>query len=173
VIITATSCPTTILSADLIREARKHLRTALCIIDIALPRDTDPAAGDLPNVFLFDVDDLAQIVDANLARRHAQWPVAEKLVAQAVADYRKWHGARTVVPLITKLRADAETVRRAELERALRQLEHLPPEDRQRIEQLTQQLINKVLHGPTVRLREAAASYQKDTVLRAASYLFD
>ena len=146
---------------------------SLCIIDIALPRDTDAAAGKLPNVFLFDIDDLGQIVEENLARRRAHWPVAEKLIAQGVAEYRKWHGARTVVPLITKLRADAEEVRRAELERVLRQLEHLPLEDRQRIEQLTQQLINKVLHGPTVRLREAAASYQKDTVLQAASYLFD
>jgi glutamyl-tRNA reductase len=75
--------------------------------------------------------------------------------------------------VITRLRADAEEVRRAELERALAKLAHLPAEDRARIEQLTQQLVNKVLHGPTVRLREAAASYQKDTVLRAASYLFD
>lgn len=172
-VITATSCPTTILSARLIREARKHVRDSLCIVDIALPRDTDAAAGELPNVFLFDVDDLGQIVDENLARRRAHWPIAEKLIAQAVSEYRKWQGARTVVPLITKLRADAEEVRRAELERALQRLEHLPVEDRRRIEQLTQQLVNKVLHGPTVRLREAAASYQKDTVLQAASYLFD
>ena len=173
VVITATSCPTTIISAELVRAARQHVRDALCIIDIALPRDTDAAAGKLANVFLFDVDDLAQIVDENLSRRRAQWPVAEKLIAQGVAEYRKWQGARSVVPVITRLRADAEEVRRAELERALAKLAHLPAEDRARIEQLTQQLVNKVLHGPTVRLREAAASYQKDTVLRAASYLFD
>jgi glutamyl-tRNA reductase len=172
-VITATSCPTTIVRADTVRAARAHLRDALCIVDIAVPRDTDAAVADLPNVFLFDVDDLAQIVDENLARRRAQWPVAEKLIAGAVADYEKWHEGRTAVPLIRKLRADAEQVRRAELEHALKGMEHLAPADRERIEALTQQLINKLLHGPTVRLREAAGSHDKDAVLQAASFLFE
>ncbi|HET9440011.1 MAG TPA: hypothetical protein VFO52_07555, partial [Longimicrobiales bacterium] len=105
--------------------------------------------------------------------RRAHWPHAEKLVAAAVSEYQKWHEARTAVPLIRKLRADAEKVRRAELERALKGLEHLAPGDRERIEVLTQQLINKVLHGPTVRLREAAGSHQKEAVLEAASFLFE
>ena len=172
-VITATSCPTTILSAQTVRSARQHMRDSLCIIDIALPRDTEAAAGDLPNIFLFDVDDLGQIVDENLARRRAHWPLAERLIASAVADYHKWQEARSAVPLITKLRSEAEQVRRAEVERAMRQLEHLSLSDRQRIEQLTQQLVNKVLHGPTVRLREAAASNQREAVLEAASFLFD
>ncbi len=172
-VITATSCPTTILSAETVRSARQHMRDSLCIIDIALPRDTDAATGQLANVFLFDIDDLGQIVDENLARRRAQWPLAERLIGSAVADYHKWQDARSAVPLITKLRAEAEQVRRAELERALKQLEHLSLSDRQRIEQLTQQLVNKVLHGPTVRLREAAAGNQREAVLQAASYLFD
>lgn len=172
-LITATSCPTTIINADTVRSARAHLRDSLCIVDIAVPRDTDAAVGNLPNVFLFDVDDLSQIVDENLARRRAHWPHAEKLVAAAVSEYQKWHEARTAVPLIRKLRADAEKVRRAELERALKGLEHLAPGDRERIEVLTQQLINKVLHGPTVRLREAAGSHQKEAVLEAASFLFE
>jgi glutamyl-tRNA reductase len=172
-VITATSCPTTIISAESVRSARQHMREALCIVDIAVPRDTDPLAGDLANVFLFDIDDLGQIVDENLARRRAHWPLAERLIAGAVAEYHKWQDARTAVPLITRLRAEAEQVRRAEVEHAFRQLGHLSVSDRQRIEQLTQLLVNKVLHGPTVRLREAAASNQRDTVLQAASYLFD
>ncbi|HEY0670624.1 MAG TPA: glutamyl-tRNA reductase [Longimicrobiales bacterium] len=172
-LITATSCPNTIINPDTVRSARAHLRDSLCIVDIAVPRDTDAAVGNLPNVFLFDVDDLSQIVDENLARRRAHWPHAEKLVAAAVSEYQKWHEARTAVPLIRKLRADAETVRRAELERALKGLEHLTPGDRERIEVLTQQLINKVLHRPTVRLREAAGTHQKEAVLEAASFLFE
>ena len=172
-VITATSCPTTILPAAIVRDARQYLREPLCIIDIALPRDTEAAAGSLPNVFLFDIDDLGQIVEENLARRRTQWPRAAGLIASAVAEHHKWQDARCAVPLITRLRADAEQVRRAEVERVWQQLGHLSPADRQRIEQLTQQLINKVLHGPTVRLREAAASNQREAVLQAASFLFD
>jgi glutamyl-tRNA reductase len=172
-VITATSCPTSIISQDTVMRARRHVREALCIVDIAVPRDTDPSVGKLNNVFLFDVDDLTQIVDANLARRRAHWPTAERMIAAAVAEYRRWHEARTAVPLITKLRAEAEEVRRAEVARAMKGLEHLDPGDRARIETLTQQLVNKVLHAPTVRLREAAAGDERDAVLAAASFLFE
>ena len=172
-ILTATSCPQTILSAEIVAAARAHTRESVCVIDIAVPRDTDPAVANLPNVFLFDIDDLQQIVDENLARRRAHWPAAERIVLAAVAEYRAWCEARSAVPVITKLRADVEKVRQAELALAFQSLPHLAPAERERIEILTQQLVNKVLHGPTVRLRDAAMTEQRDAVLQAASYLFE
>ena len=172
-VITATSCPNTILSFETLRAARQFAKQPLCIVDIALPRDVDGRAGNIGNVFLFDIDDLRKIVDENLARRRADWPTAEDIIARAVLEYRAWYEARTAVPLIKRLRADAERVRQEEVEKALKGLEHLGEEERQKVELLSQQLINKVLHGPTVRLREAAASDEGAAVLRAARYLFE
>lgn len=172
-IISATSCPHTIMSVATIRAAQQYAPQSLCIVDIALPRDVDPQAGKLDNVFLFDIDDLKGIVDENLARRRAEWPVAEKLVRDAVAEYKRWYEARSAVPLIKRLRDDAEQVRRRELDKAMRNLPHLTEDERRRIELLSQQIINKVLHGPTVRLREAAASDERARVLDAARYLFE
>jgi glutamyl-tRNA reductase len=172
-VITATSCPTTILSVETMRAALRYAQHALCLVDIALPRDVDPRVGDLDDVFLFDIDDLRKIVTDNLARRHLDWPLAEQLISAGVVEYRKWYDARTAVPLIKRLRDEAEHVRLLEVEKALQGLEHLSPTERQKIEQLSQQLINKVLHGPTVRLRAAAASEDGAAVLAAARYLFE
>jgi glutamyl-tRNA reductase len=172
-VITATSCPTTILSIETMRAAKQYATNSLCIVDIALPRDVDPRVGNLADVFLFDIDDLRRIVDENLARRRLDWPVAEQLIEQAVVEYCGWYEARTAVPLIKRLRADAERVRIHELKKAMKGLEHLSPDERQKVEVLSQQLINKVLHGPTVRLREAAASDESAAVLEAARYLFE
>jgi glutamyl-tRNA reductase len=155
------------------RAALRYAQHALCLVDIALPRDVDPRVGDLDDVFLFDIDDLRKIVTDNLARRHLDWPLAEQLISAGVVEYRKWYDARTAVPLIKRLRDEAEHVRLLEVEKALQGLEHLSPTERQKIEQLSQQLINKVLHGPTVRLRAAAASEDGAAVLAAARYLFE
>lgn len=172
-VITATSCPTIIMNVETMRAALRYAKHSLCVIDIAMPRDVDPLVGSLDDVFLFDIDDLDRIVDETLARRRLDWPLAERLIGEAASEYRKWYEARTVVPLIKRLRAEAEDVRLRELEKAMQGLEHLSPAERQKVEQLSQQLINKVLHGPTVRLREAAASEDGDAVLAAARYLFE
>ncbi len=172
-VITATSCPTTILSVETARAAMRYAPHSLCLVDIALPRDVDPRVGELANVFLFDIDDLRKIVDENLLRRREEWPLAERLVAEGVVEYTKWYEARVAVPLIKRLRAEAERVRRREVAKTLKGLQHLAPEERQRIEALSHQLVNKVLHGPTVRLREAAATDEGAAILDAARYLFE
>lgn len=172
-VITATACPTTILSVATMRAALRYTQHSVCLVDIALPRDVDPRVSDLDNVFLFDIDDLRKIMMDNLARRQLDLPLAERLINAGVMEYRKWYDARTAVPLIKQLRDEAEHVRLLEVEKALKGLEHLGPTERQKIEQLSQQLINKVLHGPTVRLREAAASEDGAAVLAAARYLFE
>jgi glutamyl-tRNA reductase len=144
----------------------------LCIIDIALPRDVDPRVGDEPNIFLYNIDDLRQIVDDNLGRRRSELPRAESIVREGVEEYWSWYSSLAVVPTIRDLRDHAESVRRAELEKALRRLEHLPAEDREAVEQMTRSLLNKLLHSPTVRLREAAGNGRGTGVLDAVRYLF-
>jgi glutamyl-tRNA reductase len=143
------------------------------MLDIAIPRDIDPRIGEVGQVFLYDIDDLRQIVDDNLERRRAEMPIAERIVAEMTDDFLDWHRSRDAVPLIRELRDRAESVRREEVEKALRRLGHLDPEDQEAVDHLTRALLNKFLHHPTVRLREAANNGGGMAVLHAARYLFE
>jgi glutamyl-tRNA reductase len=148
-------------------------RKPLCIIDIAIPRDVEPAVADEPNVFLYNIDDLRQIVDQNLDRRRAQLPAAESIILEGVEDYWGWYAGLAVVPTIRALRERGERLRQAEVDRVLRQLAHLAPEDRRAVEALTRALTNKILHTPTVRLRHAAGNGRGTGVVDAVRYLFE
>jgi glutamyl-tRNA reductase len=174
IIATATAAPHAVLTRELMQRAlpagSPH---PLLIVDIALPRDVEPAVGELENVFLYDIDDLNQIVDDNLERRRDAVPLAEGIVAQEMASFWRWYESLQVVPVIRALRERAEEMRRHELEKALKRLEHLAPADREAVDWLTRQLLNKVLHPPTVRLREAASNGGGVSVVDAARYLFD
>lgn len=174
IVVCSTAAPHPVLT-------RARLRAALpggpprplCIIDIAIPRDVEPSVGDERNVFLYNVDDLRQIVDDNLGRRRAQLPAAEAIISRGVEEYWQWYAGLAVVPTIRALRDRGEAVRQAELDRALRQLAHLSPEDQAAIDALTRAVVNKVLHAPTARLRDAAGNGRGTGVLDAVRYLFE
>ncbi|MEJ2184908.1 MAG: glutamyl-tRNA reductase [Gemmatimonadota bacterium] len=173
IVATATSAPHAVITRQLMAKALSGgARNPLLILDIALPRDVEPAVGELDNVFLYDIDDLTQIVDENLERRKSELPEAERMVSATVDDFWGWYTSLEVVPLIRALRGRAESLRRVELEKAFRRMQHLSPEDREAVEVLTKQLLNKVLHQPTVRLREAASNGKGPGVVEAARYLF-
>jgi glutamyl-tRNA reductase len=172
IIITATSAPHAIITAVAARQAlprgRKH---PLLIVDIALPRDIEPAVGDIENVFLYNIDDLQQVVEGTIERRKGAVPLAEAIVQEAVTDFWQWYRSLDVVPLIRELREHAESIRQQEVERALRGMRHLSTEDAAAIDALTKQLLNKVLHRPTVRLKEAAKDTSEGNVLKTMRYL--
>jgi glutamyl-tRNA reductase len=174
IVICSTAAPHPVLTVDRLRAALPHgPRRPLCIIDIAIPRDVEAAVGDQPNVFLYNIDDLQGIVDANLGRRRAELPAAESIVLGGVEDYWAWYSSLAVVPTIRALRDRGEALRQAEVERALRQLSHLSPEDQLAIDALTRSLVNKVLHAPTARLRQAAGNGRGTGVLDTVRYLFE
>jgi len=174
IIAAATAAPHVVLTRELISRALPGgPRKPLCILDIALPRDVEPEVGDLENVFLYDIDDLEQIVTGNLARRRDEIPAAERIILEAVTDYWRWYAARDVVPVIRALRNRAEATRRREVAKALAKLGHLSAADREAVERLTRQLLAKLLHAPTVRLREAAANGHVPGVAEAARFLFE
>jgi glutamyl-tRNA reductase len=145
----------------------------LCILDIAMPRDVDPAVGKLANVFLYDLDDLQAVVQANLERRRAELPSAEELIGGEVGKYWDWVAGLSAVPVLTEMRASAEALRTREVADALRRLQHLGPADQAAIEELSKTLMNKFLHAPSVRLRQAAANGRGLGVVDTARYLFD
>ena len=172
--ICSTAAPHPVLTVDRFRAALpRGTRRPLCIIDIAIPRDVDPALGDEENVFLYNIDDLQQIVDDSLDRRRAELPAAERIVAQGVEEFWAWYASLAVVPTIRALRDHGERVRQEEVERALARLRHLSPDDQAVIDALTRGLLNKLLHAPTTRLREAAGNGRGTGVIDTVRYLFE
>ena len=132
----------------------------------------DPAVGQIENVFLYDVDDLQTVAAQATARRRDEIPAAERIVDEETDLFWAWYGGLGVVPAIKDFRAKMDALRVAEVERALRQLQHLTPEDRARVEQFSQALLNKFLHQPTVALKEAAEAGHSYGLLEALRRLF-
>ena len=144
----------------------------LCVIDIAFPRDVDPAVRAMENVFLYDLDDLRAVVAANIERRREELPSAENVIADEVERYWQWVAGLHAVPVVTELRASAERMRAKEVAQLLRRMPNLTATDREAIEQLSRALMNKFLHEPSVRLKAAAANGRGLAIVDAARYLF-
>jgi glutamyl-tRNA reductase len=132
---------------------RQRRDRPLFIIDIAVPRDVEPAAGDLDQVFLYHIDDLQSVVNENLARRATELASAETIVGEEVTRFVAWMKTREVVPTIVALRRWFERVREAELRRLEPKLSGLTPEARARVDEVTHLLIEKLLHTPTEQLK--------------------
>ena len=172
-LVCSTSAPHPIVDVHHVRQALvARGDRPLCILDIALPRDVEPAVGDLANVFLYNLDDLQAVVSSNLERRRAEVPTADELIASEAERYWEWVAGLAAVPVLKAIRSRIDAVRFDELSEALRRLEHLSPEERAVVEELSRRLMNKFLHEPSVRLRAAAANERGLGVVDAARYLF-
>lgn len=159
IVISSTDAPHLILSADEVRDAiAARPGRPMVLIDIAVPRDLDPAIGAIEGVTLHDIDDLQQVVEANLNGRSAEASRAEVIVEEEAERFVAWRRGLAVVPTISTLRDHAERIRSEELARVANQWESLSDADRERLDQLTQGIVNKLLHEPIVRARAAAAN---------------
>jgi glutamyl-tRNA reductase len=164
VVVSSTSAPEPVLRAADVPARR---RAPLFLIDIAVPRDIDPAVGDLPGCFLYDIDDLEAVVAETLAGRRAEAQRAEQLVAEEAERFRSWRASLDVVPAIASLRARAEEIRAAELAKV-----RVSDEERRTLESVTAQILNKLLHLPTVRMKEAAVTADGVAYADAVRHLF-
>jgi glutamyl-tRNA reductase len=129
----------------------------LVMLDVALPRDVDPSVRDVPGATLIDLDDLERLCPLDPGVRHAEHAHAEALAAAEADRLADWLRLRAVSPAIAELRTYAEAVRRSELQRSAGRLRDLSPEQIAAVEALTSGIVNKLMHGPTVALRDAAA----------------
>ena len=171
VVVASTNSRSFLVSRDDVEQAlATRERRPLLLIDLAVPRDLDPEIGSLPYAFLYDVDDLDEAVGTGSIEGAAAR--AEAIVAEEAERFRAWQASRGVVPAIASLRARAEEIRLRELERARRRLADLSPEERRAVEAVTVQIVNKLLHDPTVRLKEAAAGADGATYADAVRHLF-
>ncbi len=144
----------------------------LFLIDIAVPRDIDPAVNDLSNVFLYDIDDLNGVVEANLDERMREARRAEAIIDEEIAAFQRWRESLEVVPTVAAIRAKAEVIRQAEMEKALKRLGGLSEKELQTIEALTCAIVNKMLHGPTARLKSASEGADGYTYVETARVLY-
>jgi glutamyl-tRNA reductase len=170
----STAAPHPVVTLDVLREplARRGGRP-LCILDIAVPRDVRPEVGELEQVFLYDIDDLEAVAAAGVETRRREVPAAEQIVDDEALRFWSWYTGRSVVRTVTAWRRRLDEIREAELREALRKLDHLSPEDAERIAHLTRALLNKFLHDPTRRLRSAAGNGTARDLAEAVEYLFD
>ncbi len=169
----STAAPHAIVTWERVGQVIKARRgRPLCILDLAVPRDVDPAIAQIENVFLYDIDDLQTVAAQATARRRDEIPAAERIVEEETDLFWAWYGGLGVVPAIKEFRARMDALRVAELARALRQLDHLSPADRAKVEHLSQALLNKFLHQPTLALKVAAEQGRGYGLLEALRRLF-
>ena len=164
IIVTCTASTLPILGKGLLERVIKARRHApIFIVDLAVPRDVEPEAAELDDVFLYSVDDLSNIVKDNLQIRKEAVAQAEAMIAAQAESFLRWLEGRTVVPTITALHGHHDQLRAAELERARRLLGNgTPPE--QVLELLARGLTNKFLHGPTQALNQAGDAERAELV---------
>jgi len=164
VVLSSTSSPDVVVRAVDVPPKR---RAPLFFIDIAVPRDLEPSIASLAGCFLYDIDDLEAVVAETLDGRRAEAERAEELVAEEAERFRAWRASLDVVPAIASLRARAEEIRNAELAKV-----RVSDDERRTLESVTAQILNKLLHLPTVRMKEAAVSADGAVYADAVKHLF-
>lgn len=145
----------------------------LLIVDVAVPRDVDPAARELPGVTLLDMDDLGEFVERERSGRTQEIDSVQAIIDEEVEFYLAEASAREVAPLIAALRGRAELLSSSELERHAARLADLSPAQRAAVESLLRGVVNKLLHEPTIRLKDAAGHARGDRLAEALRDLFD
>ncbi|MGQ9491385.1 MAG: glutamyl-tRNA reductase [Anaerolineae bacterium] len=181
IVICSTGAPHLVLHADDVRRALDLRRSLslplstsphLLIADLAVPRDADPAIGAIPGVRLADIDDLEAIVRANHPLAAGVRDAAETIVQEELAGFRSWLAARCCAPVIQALRARADAICQAEVEKTLRKLGDLTPRQQELVAALARAVANKLLHEPIVHLKAPANGHAPAEMLRAAEELF-
>lgn len=159
IVIASTAAPHPIVHRPLVAGVMKTRRhRPLFLIDIAVPRDIDADVGQLDDVFLYNIDDLRAVVDADIAERRQEAARAEALVRDEAMAFAAWlRTTRAAAPLVSGVRAKMEAIRRDDLARLRQRLPHLSENDWQAIETATAAMINKIAHAPTVKIKDYAA----------------
>jgi glutamyl-tRNA reductase len=173
IVITATGAAAPILTKARVESVMRPRRgRPLFIIDIAMPRDVEPAAGEIEQVFLYNIDDLQATVRENLARRESEVTRAEAIVTDEIEKFGAWFRARGAIPTVVALRQRFETIRRSELGRLESKLSSLSPEARDRVDEITHLIVEKLLLTPTEQLKAVGDGDAVNVYTEALTRLF-
>jgi len=174
ILICSTAAPEYILRVDQVREAlRSRKYNPIFIIDIAVPRNIDPRVDELENIYLYDMDDLQQVLKTNMEERQKELKKAEVIVQEELRQFLHWLGTLDMVPTIVSLRRRAEDIRKQELDKALSMLKaSLSREQRETVEAMTQAIVNKILHGPITEMKRGERQGDASGLVNAVRRLF-
>jgi glutamyl-tRNA reductase len=174
VLLTSTGSPDVLLEApDLEEVMASREGRPLLVVDIAVPRDVDPAVARIPGVTLLDMDDLKRFADLAVAGRRKEVPAAEHIVDEEIDHYLEAAAHREVAPVVAALHERGEAIRTAELKRIDSRLADLDPKARAAVEALSRGIVAKLLHEPTVNLKSAAGTNSGEQLARALQQLFN
>ena len=174
IVLSSTGAPHIIIGTKDVEEAvRRRRYKPMFFIDIAVPRDIDPKVDNLENAYLFTVDNLQEIVQANLAQRSREAEKAEEIIDKEIGQFYKWLSSLEVTPTIVALRTRFDEIRKAELSRTVAAWKDATPEDEKRLELFTAALMNKLLHTPTTVLKKAGQGGRVDLYVDALRQLID
>lgn len=172
-IITSTGATHPVLTRALVAQAMAvRPERSLLIIDISLPRDVEASVGNLPQVHLYNLDDLENQISHGLKERAREIPLAEAIIDQEIETFLAWYRARAVVPIITRFRDQIEDIKEEELNRILKRMKHLDQDDQALVIELAHRLANKFMHQPTVSLKAEAAQGNGAAAVDALQKLF-
>ena len=173
IVISSTGSPQTIIHKNQVEKllsARKN--RPIFFVDIAVPRDVDPAVNELDNVFVYDIDDLGHVVEANKKQREREAVWAEEIIQAEVQKTLKRLASRDVVPTIVALEDRLNHIRASEMERYQGRLASMTPEQRQAVDALTRGIMNKILHGPITELKSGAGEPENAALVRLIHKMF-
>ena len=174
IVLSSTGAPHIIIGPKDVEDVVKRRKfKPMFFIDIAVPRDIDPKVDDLENAYLFTVDNLQEIVQANLAQRNLEAEKAEEIISREIGQFFKWLSSLEVTPTIVALRNHFDEIRKAELEKTLSNWKGLPPDAEKRLEALTMAMMNKLLHTPTTVLKKAGQGGRVDLYVDGLRQLFE
>ena len=173
IVITSTGASEPVIRREVVQHVM-HVRRGrpLFFIDIAVPRDVEGAVGSLDDVYCYDIDDLKQVVDANIRERAREAHRAEALIDREVAKFLARQGDVEVIPTIVSLRERLEAIRAGEVKRTLARLPGATPETREAIEAMSAAIVNKILHAPITKLRESSRAGSPRSWLELVHELF-
>jgi glutamyl-tRNA reductase len=174
VVISSTTAPRALITLEMMQEVMER-RTGrqLLLIDIALPRDVDPAVAEMPGVHLFNLDDLELFVNEGIRLRRQEVEQVQEIIVQEVNAFKRWLSSLSVVDTISALRQHADMLRQQELMRTLQRMPTLTQHETAVIQELTTRIVNKLLHIPMLRLKDAAVEGHEHMYSEALRYLFD
>jgi glutamyl-tRNA reductase len=152
---------------------RSRPNKPLLVVDVAVPRDVEPAVADLDGVRLLDVEDVRRFAEAQMMTRRGEIAGVRAVLAQELERYRASSAAVSAAPVVAALRARAESLRRAEMDRQRARLDALGPDALEIVETVTKRTIAKLLHEPTVQVKDAAGSPRGERLAEALRALFD
>ncbi len=174
IVIASTGSPDFIIKPDQVREVmRERKQKPMFIIDISVPRNIDPLVNNIDNAYVYNVDDLQGVVQANLQERSKEAGAAEGIIVEEIEKFYRWIKSLDVVPTIIALRQCCDGIRKAELNKAVQSLGNLSEKDRQVLDAMTSAIVNKILHHPVTHLKKESSRIEGDLYIDTVRRLFD